>query len=850
LEDTGDSTPTLLVFFDSKRYLFNCGEGTQRFCTEHRVRLARVDNIFITRLSWENVGGLPGAILTITDVGVNQINLYGPPNMLNFVEATRYFISRHDLTMSVTEWMDHSSEPQNVFQDDCMKVIPILVLGKDEEEILASMPKGSSRLHSDADFEAQSAHISDQYGQPGRVASHILYKEGPNDYGVQGSWQVKLQQEYCKTEDFECPVHESTPGVVPPLLKRTKPTQALNSVVCYACHAADVPGKFDVKLADALGVPAKMRSLLVKGQSITLDNGSVVQPSQCVHPSTPGRIMLVVHGANQSVVDALVQHPAFNKYQLGGHFAQQVAVIIHMTPGPFIAQPAYQQWMASFGSQAEHLVVNADHCSRPIVFNSSTANQLRLNSLHPIIFRPASETQTPSMALPQLFASAASSAAPSNDISPPSALRITAAKPLMKFHLSPISAVGLDVTEVSPDMDLASVMAAFSEEKNPKFHAHRAELRAHYNAHTTACLKANPTGRSPPYYVVFLGTGAALPSKYRNVSSTFVKLESQPYEPAGSARSKGSFLLDAGEGTFGQLSRHYVDRAQLNSILRDLRAIFISHMHADHHLGVMRILVKRAALMGPNAPPLLIIAPPHYRNWIEEYNTIEPLNYILFNAYDLSFPAPPQTRLPSFKMDTDVASSAAEFASSSDSNSNSKSAQTLPNRLQELLGITQLYMVPVIHCPDAFGVVITHQDGWKMVFSGDTRPCPLLDQAGIGCDLLIHEATFEDQLTHEAEEKKHATTTEAIQAAMNMRAKFLMMTHFSQRYPKIPVFDERYTATTGVAFDLMRVSPDDFPFLPHLLPCLQDLFDEVEAGENKADEAAEAEPPTKKPKKK
>ena len=58
--DTGDSTPTLLVFFDSKRYLFNCGEGTQRFCTEHRVRLARVDNIFITRLSWENVGGLPG----------------------------------------------------------------------------------------------------------------------------------------------------------------------------------------------------------------------------------------------------------------------------------------------------------------------------------------------------------------------------------------------------------------------------------------------------------------------------------------------------------------------------------------------------------------------------------------------------------------------------------------------------------------------------------------------------------------------------------------------------------------------------------------------------------------------
>lgn len=67
--DTGDSTPTLLVFFDSKRYLFNCGEGTQRFCTEHRVRLARVDNIFLTRLSWENTGGLPGASNSLVQCG-------------------------------------------------------------------------------------------------------------------------------------------------------------------------------------------------------------------------------------------------------------------------------------------------------------------------------------------------------------------------------------------------------------------------------------------------------------------------------------------------------------------------------------------------------------------------------------------------------------------------------------------------------------------------------------------------------------------------------------------------------------------------------------------------------------
>lgn len=44
--------------------------------------------------------------------------------------------------------------------------------------------------------------------------------------------------------------------------------------------------------------------------------------------------------------------------------------------------------------------------------------------------------------------------------------------------------------------------------------------------------------------IVLLGTGSSQPSKYRNVSSIFVNLF-----------SKGSILLDCGEGTLGQLKR-------------------------------------------------------------------------------------------------------------------------------------------------------------------------------------------------------------------------------------------------------------------------------------------------------
>lgn len=51
-----------------------------------------------------------------------------------------------------------------------------------------------------------------------------------------------------------------------------------------------------------------------------------------------------------------------------------------------------------------------------------------------------------------------------------------------------------------------------------------------------------------------------------------------------------------------------------------------------------------------------------------------------------------------------------------------------------------------------------------------------------------------------------STTTEAIESGVKMDAKFIMLNHFSQRYPKIPVFSEQFTKYTGIAFDHMKVN--------------------------------------------
>jgi ribonuclease Z len=76
--------------------------------------------------------------------------------------------------------------------------------------------------------------------------------------------------------------------------------------------------------------------------------------------------------------------------------------------------------------------------------------------------------------------------------------------------------------------------------------------------------------------------------------------------------------------------------------------------------------------------------------------------------------------------------------------------------------------------------------------------------------VLIHEATFEDDMAAQAHAKKHATVGEALGVAREMRASAVVLTHFSQRYPKIAaVGDEGEGEDVVLAFDGARVRVRD-----------------------------------------
>jgi ribonuclease Z len=66
------------------------------------------------------------------------------------------------------------------------------------------------------------------------------------------------------------------------------------SAVGYSLVEAERPGRFDVEVADRLGVPpGRERGVLQRGESVTLDDGRIVEPAHVLGPPRGGRKVVV-----------------------------------------------------------------------------------------------------------------------------------------------------------------------------------------------------------------------------------------------------------------------------------------------------------------------------------------------------------------------------------------------------------------------------------------------------------------------------------------------------------------------------------------------------------------------------
>uniref|UniRef100_A0A7N8WLQ1 Zinc phosphodiesterase ELAC protein 2 n=1 Tax=Mastacembelus armatus TaxID=205130 RepID=A0A7N8WLQ1_9TELE len=516
-------------------------------------------------------------------------------------------------------------------------------------------------------------------------------------------------------------------------------------------------GNFLVAQAVELGLPVGTAAIgplvaaLKNGKSITYE-GKEIRPEQVCTPTDPGPVFIVVECPSEEFVKAVSTNQQLRRYQTGGT-EDPAVLVVHMTPESVLKMDQYKEWMKRFPSSTEHLILNEHTCSVHNV--RSHKIQAQLNMIHPEIFPELKCYRTKE---------------------PQAALHVpnVRAECLLRFQLRP-------VMEWQRDAILSCNAKEFVEEA--------AEV-PNFLEEVEKYKKFSGKGEMYPE-VVFLGTGSALPMKIRNVSGTLVNISPSQ-----------SLLLDCGEGTFGQLCRHYGDG--VDDALSKISTVFISHLHADHHTGLLKLLYQREralTTLGKPFSPIYLIAPVQIMSWLNQYHEYceEILSHINLvpNRFLCYGAEVPKQRTKSFIQ-----------------------ALLEKNDLEEFLTCT------VRHCKNAFGCSFTHRSGWKLAFSGDTMPCDALVDIGKNATLLIHEATLEDLLEEEAVEKRHSTTSQAISVGMRMNADFIMLNHFSQRYAKVPLFSEDFSERVGISFDHMRIRFGDVKILPRLIPALKTLFAE------------------------
>ncbi|HZW55267.1 MAG TPA: ribonuclease Z [Nitrososphaerales archaeon] len=219
--------------------------------------------------------------------------------------------------------------------------------------------------------------------------------------------------------------------------------------------------------------------------------------------------------------------------------------------------------------------------------------------------------------------------------------------------------------------------------------------------------------------IKFFGTSAAVPSKNRGFSCIGVYNERQ------------LTLLDCGDGSIHRLIKSDVDVSAINDI-------FVTHYHSDHVTGLTSIIETMA--IQKKSSNLNVYGPPGLTDY---FSTVERITRVAFtkkfqiNLVELQ--SGQGISIPGFAVST--------FAMD-------HTVPCLGYRLKEEKG-----------------------NGRVIAYTGDTQPCECLLPLARNTDLLIHEATFLQKDVAKARPPKHATPTEAANAALSAGAKKLVLTH-------------------------------------------------------------------------
>ncbi|MTD43137.1 ribonuclease Z [Conexibacter sp. W3-3-2] len=260
----------------------------------------------------------------------------------------------------------------------------------------------------------------------------------------------------------------------------------------------------------------------------------------------------------------------------------------------------------------------------------------------------------------------------------------------------------------------------------------------------------------------FAGTAGSVPTARRGLPATLLR--------AGGDR----ILFDCGEGTQRQLIRSVG--------LVELDAIFLTHHHIDHWLGLpglfksfdLRDRDRELLLYGPPGTAALLqsVRPTYGRlGYPLTITDLEAGDVLEWDGYEIeAFNV--QHRGRAFGYAIVEEDRPGRF--------DAERAVALGVRPGPDFGRLQAGETVDGVTPDQ--VIGEDRRGRRIVLSGDTRPCDAVRAHAAGADLLVHESTFLHEDLARAGETGHTTARQAAELAAEADVGLLALTHVSQRY--------------------------------------------------------------------
>jgi ribonuclease Z len=825
--DTGGTS--ILLHFDNQRYVFGrVGEGTQRAMVQRKVALNKVEDFFISGVvNWQNCGGLLGAILTLADIlssarensqaqqaekkkkkaaktslvsdtTISRLSLHGGKNLTHLLATSRRFIFRKGLPLKPHEIRDDpravndaNNEPD--YQDNNIKVWYMPV--ESDQATPGSRKRSHDEFNGSESAPTQKGRSAPASEETPELVETVVTQMFNSDWSMDALVETTLHKAKLPAKIFvrdqnghiqvytgplpggqtEVPdmpvlVRQPWPGAMVESLPPTKPSR---HSMCYITRGHDRRGKFNPKEAEKYGVAKVDYKLLTSGQNATGKDGVVVTPDMVLDETVPGKGFAVIDLPDSSFVDSLVKRSEWSNDEI-----MKGICVIFWILGPGVVHDArIQQFMAG-KAEIRHIVSAPDTSPNMLALESVATQAFKLHSIDPDRFP-----------LPQFTNDRSLSGSPT--MSTTSTFEVGRTGKTVQF--APTFLHQDDKVVPFPDIqklasnDLGKDVRSEVEQLTQEARARIADPEFLAKIEK---VESNIPNRDAE--IITLGTGSALPSKYRNVSATLVRVPGY-----------GNYLFDCGENTLGQLQRVFGN--ELPAVMRDLKAIWISHLHADHHLGTASVI----------------------RSWNEETLKFEATSDVEDYGYSRIVPSVFQAAGPGAKICR---------------------PHQLTTQQTAAFGLQEIRACFVSHCFGAMATVFEWPSGLKIAYSGDCRPSDAFVEIGRDSTVLIHESTFEDELQGDAVAKKHSTMGEAIAVGRRMNARRILLTHFSQRYQKIPLWEGDLDVTDGeegmrsgtgdvgrkkrdevilVGFDYMRVRVGDFRKAQAFLPTLQKLFEDV-----------------------